>query len=217
MRTLSHAFSLMFLACILGFGASANEDWGNTGAMPMPVKDSERSNHWWWPKTPSPDASVNTIWGNAGLVYGEYTRPTPPPPPPPPPPVVAAAPTPPTVVKRNVPVLNNVLFGFDQFNLNDTGRAEIERVVNLLRENTDDTVVIEGHTDDINGSGNPEYNTLLGQRRADSVREVLLELDVAAKRVQAKSHGENNPAVPNTSDANRAKNRRVVFVYSIED
>ena len=219
MKMLSRVFIAVFVASILGTAAWGEDGWGNSGAMPMPVKDSMRANHWWWPKTPSPDESGNDVWGNGGLVYSEYAPPLPPPPPTPPAvpaqlPVVSA---PPTVVERSVPVLNSVLFGFDRFALNDAGRAEIAQVADLLQENPGDTVVIEGHTDDVNRSGNPEYNTLLGQRRADSVRDALLEMGVAARRVEAESHGENTPAVPNASDANRAKNRRVVFVYNIED
>jgi len=219
MRILSGVFIAVFVASILGTAAWGEDGWGNSGAMPMPVKDPMRTNHWWWPKAPSPDASVNDVWGNGGLVYGEYSAPLPPPPPTPraAPAQLPAVSVPPTVVERSVPVLNSVLFGFDRFDLNDSGRAEIEQVADLLEENAGDTVVIEGHTDDVNRSGNPKYNTLLGQRRADTVREVLLEMGVAARRVEAESHGENDPAVPNTSDANRAKNRRVVFVYSIED
>jgi len=58
-------------------------------------------------------------------------------------------------------------------------------------------VVIEGHTDNVNRSGNPEYNTILGQRRADSVRDVILDMGVAARRVKEESHGKDDPAVPN--------------------
>ena len=217
MKMLSRLFIVAFLACILETSAWGEDGWGNSGAMPMPVKDSMRANHWWWPKTPSPDSSRNDVWGNGGLVYANYSEPPPPRPTPPPAAAQLPAASPPPVVERSVPVLNSVLFGFDRFELNDAGRSEIAQVVKLLRENSSDTVVIEGHTDDVNRSGNPEYNRILGQRRADSVRDVMLEMGLAAKRVAAESHGENDPALSNTSGANRAKNRRVVFVYSIED
>ncbi len=56
MRMLSGVFIAVFVACILGTGAWGEDGWGNSGAMPMPVKDSKRTNHWWWPKTPSPES-----------------------------------------------------------------------------------------------------------------------------------------------------------------
>jgi outer membrane protein OmpA-like peptidoglycan-associated protein len=110
-----------------------------------------------------------------------------------------------------------VLFDFDKYDVKDTGQAEIAKVAGILKDNPGDTVTIEGHTCDINRSGDPDYNTKLGQRRADAVQAVLIENGIDADRVNAASFGESRPAVPNTSDENRQLNRRVVFVYSISD
>ncbi len=135
MRMLSRVFVAALMACILGTGAWGQDDWGNSGAMPMPVKDSVRANHWWWPKTPSPDASGNDVWGNGGLVYGEYAPPPPPRPTPPASPAqLPSVSAPPTIVERSVPVLNSVLFGFDRFDLNDTGRRNRPSCRSLTRE-----------------------------------------------------------------------------------
>lgn len=116
-----------------------------------------------------------------------------------------------------MPVLNNVLFDFDKSKVKDSGRVEIAKVAAILKDNPGDTLTIEGHTCDINRSGDPDYNVKLGQRRADSVMGVLLENDISEGRVSTASFGESRPAVPNTSDENRQLNRRVVFVYSISD
>ena len=149
------------------------------------------------------------------MVYGMFTPAAPPPPPPPPtpPPVVEPAP----IIERSVPVLNNVLFGFDQSDIGGAGQTEISKVADILKANSGDTVTIEGHTCDINNSGDSEYNVKLGQRRADAVRAVLITNGIGARRVSAKSFGESRPAVPNSSDENRRLNRRVVFVYAISD
>ena len=188
--------------------------WAQSGAGPDPVKASGSPGYWWWPAAPESNVDDGELWGNRGVVYGMFTPAAPPPPPPPPPePPAAPAPTP----KRIVPVSNNVLFDFDKSNVKDGGRAEIAKVAGILEDNPGDTVTIEGHTCDINASGDPEYNVKLGQRRADAVQAVLIENGIDADRVNTASFGESRPAVPNTSDENRRLNRRVVFVYSISD
>lgn len=197
--------------------------WAQSGASPDPVKASGGPGYWWWPMAPTSNADDGNLWGNRGVVYGMFT-PAPPPPPPPPPeppplppppetPAAASAPTP----QRSVPVLNNVLFDFDKSKVKDSGRVEIAKVAGILKDNPGDIVTIEGHTCDINRSGDPDYNVKLGQRRAETVMAVLLENGISEGRVSTASFGESRPAVPNTSDENRQLNRRVVFVYSISD
>jgi len=189
--------------------------WAQSDAGPGPVKASSGSGYWWWPTMAGSDPSDDGLWGNRGVVYGMFT-PTPPPPPPPkptPPPASTPAPK----VERSVPVLNNVLFGFDKSNISGSGNAEIAKVAEILNENTGDTLTVEGHTCNINRSGDPQYNVKLGQRRADAVRAALIKNGINVRRVSAKSLGESKPAVPNNSDENRRMNRRVVFVYSITD
>jgi OOP family OmpA-OmpF porin len=67
---------------------------------------------------------------------------------------------------------------------------------------------IEGHTDDKGGEG---LNTKLSQDRADSVRAYLIQKGVSPDRLDAKGYGPSRPVLPNTSNANRAVNRRVEF------
>jgi outer membrane protein OmpA-like peptidoglycan-associated protein len=179
--------------------------WGNSGATGMPVEDSDGSGYWWWPDTPGSNDDDSEVWGNAGTIYSEYVAPTPAKPAP------VAAPK----VERQVPVLSSILFGFDDSTLSAAGESAVRDVASELKKNRGDTLVIEGHTCDVNNSGDSDYNVKLGQRRADAVRAVLVKNGISGSRLSAKSLGERKPAVANTSSANRAKNRRVVFVYSI--
>jgi outer membrane protein OmpA-like peptidoglycan-associated protein len=188
--------------------------WGNSGATPSPVKDAERSGYWWWPTEPASNAGDTELWGNRGVVYAMYSPATPPPPAPPvvtPPPAPPAPPTP----TRSTPVFNNVLFDFDRSTVKPEGRVEIGKVADQLKQNANDTITVEGHTDNVNRSGDPQYNVKLGQRRADAVKAVLVENGIDASRITTVSKGESEPAVPNDTAANRALNRRVVFKYSI--
>jgi outer membrane protein OmpA-like peptidoglycan-associated protein len=68
---------------------------------------------------------------------------------------------------------------------------------------------IGGYTDD---SGNRDYNIKLSERRANSVKNFLTKQGKVNKsRLVAKGYGPDNPIVPNDSEANRARNRRVEF------
>lgn len=68
---------------------------------------------------------------------------------------------------------------------------------------------IQGHTDDTGGAA---FNKRLSQDRAEAVRTALLGLGVDSNRLSAVGYGSEKPLVPNTSEGNRAKNRRVQLV-----
>jgi outer membrane protein OmpA-like peptidoglycan-associated protein len=66
-----------------------------------------------------------------------------------------------------------------------------------------------GHTDDI---GNPEYNQKLSEERAQSVAGIFLNEGFKQTNLNVIGRGSNQPFVPNTSDENRASNRRVAII-----
>ncbi|MFN3402612.1 MAG: OmpA family protein [Cytophagaceae bacterium] len=105
-------------------------------------------------------------------------------------------------------VLNNIFFEFDSSSLSPSSVNELERVVDLLKANPGMQVEISAHTDD---KGSDEYNDKLSQARAESVVNYLKEKGIETSRLVAKGYGKNSPNVPNDSDENRAKNRRVEF------
>ncbi len=184
--------------------------WGLSGATPVPIKDPVRSGCWWWPTEPASNANDAELWGNRGVVYNITC------------PVAKAEEKPPVEgpppVKeqeqvRQTPQFNNVLFDFDKAVLKPEGRAVADEVAGSMKAHPGDTLVLEGHTDNV---GSDEYNMGLGQRRADAVKRYLVEQGVAAERIETKSLGESQPAVPNDSPGNRALNRRVVFTTTIK-
>jgi outer membrane protein OmpA-like peptidoglycan-associated protein len=67
---------------------------------------------------------------------------------------------------------------------------------------------VEGHTDNV---GSKRSNQKLSEERAKSVVDYLTAKGVAASRIQSAGYGETRPVVPNNSEANRAKNRRIEF------
>jgi peptidoglycan-associated lipoprotein len=73
------------------------------------------------------------------------------------------------------------------------------------------TVTIEGHCDE---RGTREYNLALGERRANSVKNVLIALGIPAQRVSTISYGKERPAVVGSTEAAWAQNRRGVTVVN---
>ena len=72
------------------------------------------------------------------------------------------------------------------------------------------TVTIEGHADE---RGSREYNIGLGERRAMSVKRVMLSQGAAESQIITISYGEERPAALDSSESSWAQNRRAVFVY----
>ena len=86
----------------------------------------------------------------------------------------------------------------------------LQEAAQILKERTDiGRVEVQGHTDN---TGTPAYNKRLSGERANAVRDALIELGVSSARLTAKGYGQDRPLVANTSDANRAKNRRVQLI-----
>ncbi|EZH75475.1 hypothetical protein ATO12_01460 [Aquimarina atlantica] len=77
---------------------------------------------------------------------------------------------------------------------------------NYINKYPDKSVVITGHTDDV---GEEEANLWFGQQRANNVRDYLISQGIAKDKIIALSKGESNPIVPNDSEENKAKNRRI--------
>ncbi len=75
-------------------------------------------------------------------------------------------------------------------------------------ENRGIAVRIAGHTD---SDGSSSYNQGLSERRANSVRDYLVNKGVPANTLTTVGYGEEQPVVPNTSAANKAQNRRIEF------
>lgn len=72
-------------------------------------------------------------------------------------------------------------------------------------------ITISGHTDNV---GDPEQNMALSRARAEAVRSTLANLGVAADRLSAQGFGQTQPRAPNSTEENRARNRRIEFTVT---
>ena len=86
--------------------------------------------------------------------------------------------------------------------------STIEQIADILNKHPNINVEISGHTDN---TGNADYNLLLSQKRVDSVKEKLIELQIDSHRLTAVGYGANQPLVSNDTKENRHINRRVEF------
>jgi outer membrane protein OmpA-like peptidoglycan-associated protein len=107
--------------------------------------------------------------------------------------------------------LGDVLFGTDQARLNPDGMLTAQKLADVLQQNPQRTVLIEGFTD---STGTAPHNQELSERRATAVRGVLQEMGVARERVAIRGYGEAYPIAANDTVQNRQLNRRVEIVLS---
>lgn len=104
-----------------------------------------------------------------------------------------------------------VYFAFDDYSLNSDGQGRLNKLGEFLKTSGKAVVQIEGHTDE---RGSVEYNLALGQRRAQSSKNYLVQLGIDSSRLPTMSYGEEKPAVEGHDESAWAKNRRDEFVIS---
>ena len=101
-----------------------------------------------------------------------------------------------------------VYFDYDKSDITSNSRLALDKMVKIFNEYPQTNILIEGHTDD---KGTDSYNLALSERRAMAVGNYLKNEGISSSRLTIKWYGETQPKVENTSDANRAENRRVEF------
>jgi len=102
-------------------------------------------------------------------------------------------------------------FDFNKANVRPVYHERIKEVAEYLDRHSKVDVIIEGHTDSI---GSEKYNLDLSHRRANSVRQYLIDkFNVSPSRITAKGYGERQPIADNNTDEGRQRNRRVVAVF----
>lgn len=112
------------------------------------------------------------------------------------------------IEKGQVVRLNNIFFDFGKASLRQESNNELDRLLNILNENTDMKIEIGGHTDD---KGSDEFNRQLSNDRARAVADYLLARNVGKHRITYKGYGETKPLASNTTEEGAQMNRRVEF------
>lgn len=109
---------------------------------------------------------------------------------------------------------SDILFDVNKADLKEATKRQLADFAQTLEKYPDTDLVIEGHAD---ASGPDDYNLKLSKQRADAVASYLQSLGVKGARIDEKGYGEAQPVSDNSTEAGRAKNRRVdIAVFANE-
>ena len=100
----------------------------------------------------------------------------------------------------------DVSFDYDSATVRPGLYSEIDRIANVLIKYPQTLIRVEGHTD---STGSESYNMNLSQRRADSVKNLIVQRGLSTTRIETMPYGETMPIADNSTEAGRAMNRRV--------
>ncbi|UII26295.1 OmpA family protein [Fulvivirga maritima] len=104
--------------------------------------------------------------------------------------------------------LKNVLFEQSKPTILESSYQELDLVVDLMKQNPDMKIRLEGHTDN---RGIPKYNVKLSKARVEAVKDYLVDHGIASKRISGKGYGGSKPIADNDDPMTRKLNRRVEF------
>ncbi len=107
--------------------------------------------------------------------------------------------------------LQTVRFEYDKSTLTDDEQKKLNANAEWLKKNSDVKMLIEGHCDQ---RGSIEYNLSLGERRANSVKQMLQKLGIPGDRLSTTSYGKEKLIASGDAEEEMAQNRRANFVPS---
>ncbi len=102
--------------------------------------------------------------------------------------------------------INNIFFDFDKYFVKPESYPELDRLAAFLKQFPGAKLEIHGHTDN---SGNGEYNMELSRKRAEAVRNYMLQKGFSPANFSVKGFGAAKPVADNSTEEGRAQNRRV--------
>ena len=112
------------------------------------------------------------------------------------------------VQKGQAIVLPGIQFKTGSATLTNSSKTLLDKVVKTLTDNPEIEIEIRGYTDN---TGNYEANVKLSKRRAEAVKQYLVENGINDTRIKTAGYGPDNPIAPNNTKDGRAKNRRIEF------
>ncbi|MES2520126.1 MAG: OmpA family protein [Bacteroidota bacterium] len=105
--------------------------------------------------------------------------------------------------------LNSVFFEQSKSDIVETSFPELNRIVQVMKENPTMEIMLEGHTDN---QGDWNENLKLSKQRVEEVKKYLASKGVDMKRIQTQGYGSTRPVASNNSEEKRKMNRRVEFM-----
>ena len=191
-------------------GQAANLSWNVTGANDISINNGIGSVPATGTRSISPTSTTTyTLTANgpngSTTATATVTLVAPPPPPPPTRPNSSIG----TLESRVASDLRDAFFDYDAVNIRDDAHAALVADADALKRIFIDfptaTINVEGHCDE---RGSAEYNLGLGDRRASSARDLLVQLGVPADKLRTISYGKERPVCTEADEACYQKNRR---------
>ncbi|MDP2960508.1 MAG: peptidoglycan-associated lipoprotein Pal [candidate division Zixibacteria bacterium] len=105
--------------------------------------------------------------------------------------------------------LEPIYFDFDKYFIRQDAKENLNRNAQLLKDNPQVKIRIEGNCDE---RGTVEYNLALGEKRARSSMDYLVNLGIEPSRISTISYGKEKPLYPGSNEEDWSKNRRDDFV-----
>jgi len=105
-----------------------------------------------------------------------------------------------------VTLKGDVTFDHDSAMVRPGLYTEIDRIANVMVQYPETFIRVEGHTD---STGSEQYNLDLAARRADAVKDLIVQKGVSSSRMQTVTYGETQPIATNDTESGRQMNRRV--------
>ncbi len=106
--------------------------------------------------------------------------------------------------------LDDVYFDFDRFSIRGDAQMALEANAQRLRDDENWSLTIEGHCDE---RGTVAYNLVLGERRAEAVKQYLQDLGIPGWKINIVSYGKEKPFCRDHNEDCWQENRRAHFVY----
>lgn len=107
-----------------------------------------------------------------------------------------------------VTLSSDLLFPTNSSYLTDNAKSELDKLADILKENSKD-IRVDGHTD---ATGTAEYNQWLSEKRANSVKAYLEDSGLSSGRISTQGHGQEKPVADNKTPEGRKLNRRVEVI-----
>ena len=116
---------------------------------------------------------------------------------------------------KEIVIRQQVQFGVDSAVILPASTGLLTEIADVLLKNPRiRKVEVQGHTD---GTGTPAHNQKLSEDRASAVVAWLTAHGIESSRLSAKGYGDSKPLVPNVTELNKARNRRVQFIITEQD
>lgn len=107
-----------------------------------------------------------------------------------------------------------IYFDFDQYNLNPSETAKLDKAAEWIKSHAEAEIQVEGHCDE---RGTEEYNLNLGQKRSSAVRDYIISKGCDSNKLHTISYGEERPVDPGHAEDAWSKNRRAQFLVYITE